>query len=140
MRFDQERKMIHTTIDAIARGFVVSAHDISNGGLGATAAEMALTGKADLGIERALDRAGSSRLGTDRLIFSESSGFLLECRAGAEEDLAGLMKERGLDLMGLGAVKDAPELVMTRKEMNVVCLDLEAARKAWTGGLVEAMR
>ena len=140
VRFDQERKMIHTTIDAIARGFVVSAHDISNGGLGATAAEMALTGKADLGIELALDRAGSSRLGTDRLIFSESSGFLLECRAGAEEDLAGLMKERGLDLMGLGAVKDAPELVMTRKEMNVVCLDLEAARKAWTGGLVEAMR
>jgi phosphoribosylformylglycinamidine synthase II len=139
VRFELERNMIYAVIDSIAEKIVVSAHDISNGGLGATAAEMALAGKGDLGIELALDSAGSD-LAADRLVFSESSGFLLECRAGAEKELETLLKGRNLAIMRLGKVTGSPELVMTHEGKTVVRMDLKAAKKAWTGSLAEAMR
>jgi len=140
VRFELERSMIYATIDSIVEKIVVSAHDISNGGLGATAAEMALAGKGDLGMELALDSAGSSDLSADRLIFSESSGFLLECRAGSEEELEKLLKGYGLAIMRLGKVTESPTLVMTHEGKTVVRMDLKAAKKAWTGSLAEAMR
>ncbi|MHC1632077.1 MAG: AIR synthase-related protein, partial [Methanotrichaceae archaeon] len=140
VRFEMERNMIYATIDSINQGLVVSAHDISNGGLGATAAEMALASRSDFGMKLNLDSAGSPDLCSDRLIFSESSGFLLECQAGNEKDLAKLVKMNNLDLMKLGSVTDSPELVMIRKEKKVIDLDLDLAKKAWAEGLVEAMR
>jgi len=139
VRFDLERKMIYAVIDSIAQKTVVSAHDISNGGLAATAAEMALAGGTGLGMNLDLDSAGSD-LSADRLIFSESSGFLLECEAGAEGELETLLIGRGLEVMKLGMVTDSPELVMTHRGKTVVRMALSTAKKAWTGGLVEAMR
>jgi phosphoribosylformylglycinamidine synthase II len=141
VRFEMERSMIYATIDSISQGLVVSAHDISNGGLGATAVEMALARKqVDLGMRLDLDASGSSDLSADRLVFSESSGFLLECRAGAEKELEGLLKRHDLAIMELGEVTDSPQLVMARKGKTVVNLDLEAVKKAWREGLVEAMK
>lgn len=140
VRFEMERNMIYATIDSIAEGTVVSAHDISNGGLGATAAEMALAGKAKFGMNLSLDSAGSANLGTDKLIFSESSGFLLECRKGKEEMLESILRKYSLDVIDLGSVTDSPKISMARKEKVAVDLDLKAAKNAWTKGLVEAMR
>ncbi len=131
--------MIYAVIDSIAEKIVVSAHDISNGGLGVTAAEMALAGKGDLGMELALDSTGSD-LAADRLVFSESSGFLLECRAGAEKELEKLLEGYGLDIMRLGKVTESREIVMTHKRKTVLRTDLRKAKTAWTGGLAEAMR
>lgn len=139
VRFELERNMIYAVIDSIAEKLVVAAHDISNGGLAATAAEMALAGRADLGLEIDLDAAGSD-LSADRLIFSESSGFLLECREGGDEELEELLKGYGLDIMRLGNVTSSPELFMNHKGNAVVRMDLSAAKKAWTAGLSEAMR
>ena len=139
VRFDLERNMIYAVIDSIAEELVVSAHDISNGGLGATAAEMALAGRGDLGMKLDLDSA-SSDLSADRLVFSESSGFLLECKEGAEEDLEKLLKGCGLAIMKLGKVTGSPEIVMAHGGKTVLRMDLSTAKKAWTGGLTEAMR
>lgn len=140
VRFEMERNMIYATIDSIDQKLAVSAHDISNGGLGATAAEMALAGKGKLGLDLNLDVAGSASLSSDRLVFSESSGFLLECKKGSEKQLEALLKKHDLDVMELGTVTDSFGLKMTRKGKTVVDLDLEVAKKAWTEGLVEAMR
>ncbi|UEC43359.1 MAG: Phosphoribosylformylglycinamidine synthase subunit PurL [Methanothrix sp.] len=139
VRFELERNMIYAVIDSIAKKLVISAHDISNGGLGATAAEMALAGRSDLGLELDLDAAGSD-LPADRLVFSESSGFLLECREGGEEELEELLKGYGLDIMKIGIVSSSPELVMTCKGRTVLLMDLSTAKKGWTAGLSEAMR
>ena len=139
VRFELERSMIYAVIDSIAEKLVVAAHDISNGGLGATAAEMALAGRAGLGLEIDLDASGPD-LSADRLVFSESSGFLLECRKGAEEELEELLKGYGLDIMKIGKVVSSPELVMTYRGRTVLSMDLTTAKKAWTAGLSEAMR
>jgi len=85
VRYELERNMIYAVIDAIDEGLLAAAHDISNGGLAASLAEMALTRPAKFGLEVDLNLVhggeGEAGMRSDSLLFSESSGFVLElCR------------------------------------------------------------
>ena len=142
VRFELERNMIYAVIDAIDQGLVAACHDISNGGLACTAAEMALTRPARYGLELNLDKAGDAgkNMRTDKLLFSESSGFVIEAKAGAEARLVELIKSYNLEPMEIGTVTNSRRIVMKRMGKKVVDLDLDAARKTWTEGLAEAMR
>ena len=142
VRFDLERSMIYAVIDAIDEGLIAAAHDISNGGLAATAMEMAVTRPAKFGLELDLDGVvcGDLDLRTDKLLFSESSGFLLEAKAGKEKRLEELLKSYDLLPAMIGRVTAKRRIRITRKGETVADLDLDLARNAWTRGLAEAMR
>ena len=144
VRFDLERNMIYAVIDAIEEGLLAAAHDISNGGLAASVAEMALTRPARFGVELNLDmvQCGDIGMRTDKLLFSESSGFVLEAKAGREARLVELLRDYNLEPMQIGIVTSKRRIVMSRAGDSVVVadLDLDQARNAWTAGLVEAMR
>jgi phosphoribosylformylglycinamidine synthase II len=140
VRFDLERSMIYAVIDAIDQGLVAAAHDISNGGLAATAAEMSLVRPTRLGFELDLDRAADPGMRTDKILFSESAGFVIEAKQGSEERLQKIIEGYGLDVMEIGQVTEARKIVMKRKGNAVIDLDLDQARSAWTSGLAEAMR
>lgn len=140
VRYELERSMIYAVIDAIDQGLVAACHDISNGGLAATAAEMALVRPAKFGFELDLDKAGEPNMRTDKLLFSESAGFVIEALPGSEARLEELLKSYDLEPMEIGKVTDARRIVMKRKDKIVMDLGLDEARKVWTTGLVEAMR
>lgn len=140
VRYELERSMIYAVIDAIDQGLVAACHDISNGGLAATAAEMALVRPAKFGFELDLDKAGDANMRTDKLLFSESAGFVIEAKPGSEARLEELLKGYSLEPMEIGKVTDARRIVMKRKDKTVMDLDLDEARKVWTTGLAEAMR
>ncbi|HPW72323.1 MAG TPA: AIR synthase-related protein, partial [Methanothrix sp.] len=142
VRFDLERSMIYAVIDAIDEGLLSAAHDISNGGLAATAMEMAITRPARFGIELDLDGVicGDLDLRTDKLLFSESSGFLLEAKAGKERRLEELLRSHDLLPAKIGRVTAKRRIRISRSGETVADLDLDEARNAWTEGLVEAMR
>jgi len=142
VRFDMERNMIYAVIDAIEEGLLAAAHDISNGGLAASVAEMALTRPARFGVELDLDNVQGGDIGmrTDKLLFSESSGFVLEAKAGSESRLVEILKSYNLEPMQIGLVTSKRRIVMSRAGESVADLDLDGARNAWTAGLVEAMR
>jgi len=142
VRFDLERNMIYAVIDAIDEGLLAAAHDISNGGLAASLCEMALTRPARFGMELDLEsvQGGDSGMRTDKLLFSESSGFVLEAKAGCEARLMELLKSYDLEPMQIGIVTSKRRIVMSRAGKCVADLDLDGARIAWTSGLVEAMR
>ncbi|VVB70245.1 Phosphoribosylformylglycinamidine synthase subunit PurL [uncultured archaeon] len=140
VRFDLERSMIYAVIDAIDEGLVAACHDISNGGLAATACEMALVRPAKFGFELDLDKAGDAGMRTDKLLFSESSGFVIEAKSGKEARLMEILRSYNLEPMQIGIVTSKRRIVMKRAEKTVADLDLDEARNAWTTGLVEAMR
>ena len=140
VRFELERSMIYAIIDSIDQGLVAACHDISNGGLAATLSEMALTRPAELGLEVDLSNAGDSGMRTDKIMFSESSGFVIEAKARSEAKLAEIIKIYGLKIMEIGSVTKARRILMRRNGSNVVDLDLDEARKVWVEGLAEAMR
>jgi len=141
VRFDLERNMIYAVIDAIEEGLLAAAHDISNGGLAASVCEMALTRPARFGVELDLDQVkGDIGMRTDKLLFSESSGFVLEAKAGSEARLVELLNSYSLEPMQIGMITSKRRIVMKRAGESVADLELDGARNAWTTGLVEAMR
>ncbi|MDD2834651.1 MAG: phosphoribosylformylglycinamidine synthase subunit PurL [Methanothrix sp.] len=142
VRFDLERNMIYAVIDAIDEGLLAGAHDISNGGLAASLCEMALTRPARFGFELDLDRVqgGDNCMRSDKLLFSESSGFVLEAKAGSESRLIELLRRYDLEPMQIGTVTSKRRIVMSRAGECLADLDLDEARNAWMSGLVEAMR
>jgi phosphoribosylformylglycinamidine synthase len=103
---------------------------------------MALTRPARYGLELNLEGAGDAgkNMRTDKLLFSESSGYVIEAKAGAEGRLVELLKGYNLEPMEIGTVTNSRRIVMKREGKNVIDLDLDAARKIWTEGLAEAMR
>jgi phosphoribosylformylglycinamidine synthase len=135
-----EKNMIYAVIDAIDQSLVGACHDISNGGLACTVSEMALTRPSKFGFELDLDTISEKSMRTDKLLFSESAGFVLEARKGSEATLIGLLKKYGLEVMEIGQVANKRNIVMKRKRKIVVDLSVEEARKNWTEGLAEAMR
>jgi phosphoribosylformylglycinamidine synthase len=132
--------MIYAVIDAIDEGLLAAAHDISNGGLACTAMEMAITRPAKFGFELNLDPAGDSGMRTDKLLFSESSGFLLEARPGKEAQLMEILRCYNLEPIEIGTVTEKRRIVIRRAGETVADLDLDEARSAWTKGLAEAMK
>lgn len=138
VRFELERSMIYAVIDAVDKGIAAAVHDISNGGLAITAAEMAML--SGFGMVLDIASSGDGRLRSDRLLFSESSGFLVEVKKGNEERFMTLAKSHGLVPADLGSVTEDEKIAIGRSKDPLVSLGLNGALKAWTGGLEEAMR
>ena len=83
--------------DAIARGWVRSAHDVAGGGLAVALAECAFAGRTPVGATIAL--ADTIRL--DALLFGESTGRVIAA-TGQPDALLGLARERGVPAQRIG--------------------------------------
>ena len=107
---------------AMRKGCVRAAHDLSEGGLGVAAAEMCIGGR--LGMELSLP-ADEAHL--TRALFGESNGCLLVEVPGEQ---AGNFEKHftGLPFLKLGVVTDNPEL-----KINTMSLTVCDLVKAWIG-------
>lgn len=136
--FAHEKKMIHTIIESIDQGLLMSCHDISDGGLLVTLAEMMLGGEADGSIGMEVDISFSD-LHVSKILFSESSGFVMEAKKGKEKELESLFEKKQLTLTRLGTT--AGNSLMVKKDgKEVLNLPIPLMKKAWTTGFVEAIR
>jgi phosphoribosylformylglycinamidine synthase subunit PurSL len=119
---------------AVARGTVLSVHDLSDGGLAVAAAEMAIGGGVGLDLDlRSVPTEAPLR--EDLLLFSESnSRFLVEVPRGSQEAF-----EDGLGEVAYGQVGEttsAPRLLVRSLEGGVVLEQpVEHLRAAWKGTL-----
>lgn len=113
---------------------VRSCHDLSEGGLGVAAAEMAIAGS--LGMELDLSRVnGEKGLGTAALLFSESnSRYLVEVEPAQENAFLEVME--GLPVTRVGRVTDSRRFrVLGLDGRLVVDADLDDLARAWRTGL-----
>ncbi len=120
---------------AIRQGLIQSAHDLSEGGLAITVAEMALAGR--LGAAVKLDKmteGEDDKMGDAALValFSESNGrLLLEVKA---EDAAEVEAHFGaVSMLRLGEVTTAQQLAIQHGSKIVVNLPITALLTAWKG-------
>jgi phosphoribosylformylglycinamidine synthase II len=115
--------------EAMDSGRVRACHDLSDGGLGVAAAEMAFTG--DLGFDLELTAVPTSEeMRDDLVLFSESNGRLLvevpEEHCAAFEALMG-----DTIFANVGAVKEEKALTIRRSGELLVDLPLEELIAAW---------
>ncbi|MBR9699876.1 phosphoribosylformylglycinamidine synthase subunit PurL [Candidatus Woesearchaeota archaeon] len=131
--YEKEKKMIHSIIDAIEKKLILSCHDISDGGLLTTVAEMMLGGEADGKIGASINLDFSS-LPLSKILFSESSGFVFEVDNGHIPKI----KKMFPDAMILGETGGS-DLRFTAKDKQFR-LSIEEMKKAWTSGFTEALQ
>jgi phosphoribosylformylglycinamidine synthase II len=119
-------KRLTATIDA---GYVRACHDLSEGGLAVSLAEMAFTG--GLGVDVDIAKVPvTSELREDLLLFSESNGRLLvEVSEGDACAFDELMK--GSTIACIGSVVKEPRLRVTKKGKKVIELENVETIKAW---------
>ena len=136
--FALERGMIYGVIDAINERALLSCHDISDGGLIASVSEMVLGGNADGKIGAELSFL-APKLRMDKVLFSESSGFIFEVE---EEN-----KDKVMEIFGKYKIKPIQIGVTGGDELKVICnskeitnLEIPKIKSAWTTGVVEALR
>ncbi|MFQ6097171.1 MAG: AIR synthase-related protein, partial [Armatimonadota bacterium] len=141
VRWETERANIYTVIDAIDAGLVRSCHDISNGGLVCTLAEMAMGGYASgrFGARVHLD-ALDTDLRDDKALFSESGGFVLEVRPDDLQRLRAIAATYAAQAVEIGRVTEEPTFEIRRADRPIIRLDLSAMKSAWTRGLSEALQ
>ncbi len=114
---------------AIDAGYIRSCHDLSEGGLAVSLAEMAFTG--GLGLEVNLMKVPITvEMRDDQLLFSESNGRLLvEVRESDAEAFEALMK--GSKVAWIGSVVEEPRLSIVNISGIVIDVSNRDAIKAW---------
>jgi len=131
VRVAQARRIIDSLTKAIDAGCVRACHDVSEGGLVVTAAEMAFTG--DCGIDLYLKRVPRPRSlkRNDFVLFSESnSRFLVEVSERRREDFKNLMKGSALALVGRVKKEESLSVYGVNGE-KVVDAGLTELRNRW---------
>ncbi len=141
VRWEQERSALYAVIDAINAGCVASCHDVSNGGLIVTVAEMCFGGygRGRLGATLQLD-ALDGDLRTDKLLFSESSGFVLEVREGQEATFLDACGRHGMEPLRIGVTCGAPLLTARRGGEEVLSAHVEQMADRWSRGLAAVLQ
>jgi len=98
---DVELKVQETVLEAITSGLVTAAHDISDGGLAVTIAEMGIFGS--LGAQIDLSFLSGS---IHEIWFSEAqSGIILTCQSNQKEPLMKHLSQGGVDVAHIGTVQ-----------------------------------
>ncbi|HLB42059.1 MAG TPA: phosphoribosylformylglycinamidine synthase subunit PurL [Gammaproteobacteria bacterium] len=125
--FSQE---IHAVHDAIQQKLILSAHDISEGGIAVALAEMSF--KNQIGVRVNIP----STLPIEKKLFSETGGFVLEVARNKVIALKKIFADDKIPLLILGETIAEPRLQME----GVIDLALSDAKIAWENGLREKLK
>lgn len=135
VHYETERGIIYGTAEAVQKGLVRAAHDISAGGLIISAAEMLLACRPGdpVGVRIDLKKV-TTDLRDDLWLFSESSGMLFEVDAQKLPALKSHFAEFGLDIFVIGETNSVSSLTVEDREGGIL-LDLPVAemRRIWRG-------
>lgn len=120
--FAREIDAVHA---AIQSGFILSAHDISEGGVAVALAEMSFKRQIGAKVEIPGD------LSTEKKLFSETGGFVLEVARDKMKALRALFAEQGVSVITLGETMAEPRLQIN----GVIDVQISEAKHAWENGL-----
>ncbi|MDP6548438.1 MAG: AIR synthase-related protein, partial [Candidatus Woesearchaeota archaeon] len=139
INFEEHRNMVYAVIDCIENSLLLSCHDISDGGLLTTIAEMLLGGNADGKIGAEIN-INFSNLRNDKILFSESPGFVFEVENKNANKVKSIFKKYDLIIHNLGKTTKNDSLIIKNKNNKIIKLKINAMKKFWTTGFVDALK
>lgn len=141
--FEQAKNEIYTVIDAIDQGLVESCHDISEGGLLVTLAEMTMPhprfGGGKLGVKADLSGTGES-LKTYQKAFSETGGFVTEVKPENVDKFKKICENYNLSPIELGEVTSESSFAVTDDGKEVISQPLSVLQEAWLDSLAKYLK
>jgi len=128
---EKGRKLMESLSAATERGLVKACHDLSEGGIGAAAAEMAFAGGLGITINLGKVPLGEDINRSDHILFSESnSRFLVEIAPEDREGFEQLMK--GVDMAAIGEVNNSDKLeIYGLNGEKIASADIAELKGAW---------
>ncbi len=125
------KKLMDTLSAAMAKGLVKACHDLSEGGIGVAAAEMAFAGGLGMTLELAEVSLGEPIARSDSLLFSESNTrFMVEVALEDKERFEKAMA--GVEFAAIGKLTKSDRLEVSGIEgEKIVSLPLAELKEAW---------
>jgi len=137
--FKEQRNMIYSIIECVENGLLLSCHDVSDGGLFTTLAEMILGGDADGKIGANIDFV-YPQLRNDKILFSESPGFVFEVEDKNISKVNSIFKKYDLIIHKFGKTTKKDSLKIINSNKKIIDLSIDKMKKAWTTGFVNALK
>lgn len=122
---------IYAVIECIRQGLVLSAHDISEGGVAVALAEMSF--KNSMGVEVYIP---GDTLSTPKKLFCETGGFILEIEHSHIPAVQKIFSKYNTPLIAIGFTHKDPYL----KIQNCIHLAIEIAKTTWALGLKKKLQ
>jgi len=140
--FRQVQGELYSVIDAVDAGLLESCHDISEGGLMVTLAEMTMPhpriGGGKLGVKVDLGKAGEG-LSSYQKAFTQTCGFAIEVRPENVEAFKAVFAKYNVAPIELGEVIAEPQFIVTDAGTPVIDQSLEVMQDAWLNNLVKEL-
>lgn len=137
----EAKREIYAITDAIEAGCVLSAHDISEGGLAVTVTEMAMGGGGDgsVGATVDLEAVPSGKFGDTVKLFSETGGFVAEVPPAKLTRFKKICAQNGVIPYEIGTTVKNPSVTFTAGRKKRINLPLKSASESWLNGLREKL-
>jgi phosphoribosylformylglycinamidine synthase II len=128
---EKGKKLMNALSLAMKGGLVKACHDLSEGGIGVAAAEMAFAGGLGIGVDLNNVPLGEAMERDDYILFSESnSRFLVEVALGDRQSFEKAMV--GNEFAQIGRVTEDRKLVIKGKNSKVVLTaPIDELKEAW---------
>jgi phosphoribosylformylglycinamidine synthase len=123
------KNQIFALNNCIEKRLVLSCHDIADGGVASAVAEMTF------GNEIGCDIKIINNLRTDKTLFSETGGFVLELSMNNTEAVQSIFSNYGIELIKIGSTNNSGVMIFN----SVVKLSVKKVKDAWTNGLREKL-
>ena len=123
------KNQIFALNNCIEKQLVLSCHDIADGGIASAVAEMTF------GNEIGCDIKIINDLRTDKTLFSETGGFVLELSINNIEAAQSIFSNYGIELIKIGSTNNSGVMAFN----NVIKLSVKKVKDAWTSGLREKL-
>ena len=123
--FEDVKNQIYALTDCIDDGLILSCHDIADGGAASALAEMTFGNGIGCDVEIETD------LSLDKILFSETGGFILEVSTHNVTRVREGFSEYGQTIFNIGKTNFSNSIKLNR----VINLDLDKAKDAWDDGL-----
>ena len=121
---DEVKKQIFAVTDSIDKEIILSCHDISDGGLALALSEM--TFHNNIGCDVNI----SGRVSDNKMLFSETGGFILEVSTDSFERLQSVFSDFEIELFKIGTTGGTKIIIN-----NLVNIDVDKAKDKWLNGL-----
>ena len=126
--FEEVKNQIFALTDCIDGGFVLSCHDIADGGIASALAEMTFTNSIGCNVNI------ESNLSSDKILFSETGGFILEVLPKNIDTIKSVFSNYGLDAFEIGST--GGESIQIN---GITDIFVSETKKAWINGLREKL-
>ena len=123
--FEDVKNQIYALTDCIDDCLILSCHDIADGGAASALAEMTFGNGIGCDVEIETD------LSLDKILFSETGGFILEVSTHNVTRVREGFSEYGQTIFNIGKTNFSNSIKLNR----VINLDLDKAKDAWDDGL-----